>query len=702
MPSFLLHILLLASLGSTDKLILTEGTTPDGARYEIQVRTEKDGSQTKQGSAKYYSASGQLKLSGRFSKGLRTGKWEAWYPGGIRSWTGNYKKGLRCKKWQLFTPTGTQVDRMSGDWQLIDRSGFSGAVRMVGYEVNGTPQGFWRIDWWNGELFAEGDRVNGLREGEWTTHHPDGSPAPRIASGLFAAGEWVGPLGNRANSDRWLLSDDLPAPKAYKWSPYEKVKEAQGLIELLDQLEKQPIEMGSLSTTERDSLLTTFQQYFGGHGFGWSWGAHPDSSGIRTQALKSARTLATLLGDDRPYWSWPGGGVIPPSDPLTVSPYFRSLSIFKGSQGTDFPIAESVYGARSSRPRMTKRKARNSEGQAIDTSLEWLAAAQHPSGLWTAIDSQYASPGRYNVGLTGLALLAFLGAEGHALNGPHSSTIIRGLKALIRLQGKDGAMQSKRGSMGANYEHSMATMALAEAYATSGHGALRQPVRRALDYLARIRSPYAGWRYDSEGLGDADTSVTAWAYQALFAGHTAGFRIDPLIDTNVNKWLDSVTDTSTGRVGYIGPEPGSRSSRIEEVNGHFPPIFVEPMTAAGLTIKRLFGLANSTTKLREALCEKHEDLLNRVPLSWENSRQDSYYAFYGTLAGGIPGSHRGKKSPMHKWRKRAVALIVSKQVKRGEKAGSWDPTDAWGLLAGRVYTTAMYTLSLENAYRFRR
>ena len=36
----------------------------------------------------------------------------------------------------------------------------------------------------------------------------------------------------------------------------------------------------------------------------------------------------------------------------------------------------------------------------------------------------------------------------------------------------------------------------------------------------------------------------------------------------------------------------------------------------------------------------------------------------------------------------------------GSRAGSWDPVDPWGPDGGRVYSTALMTLSLEWFYRY--
>ena len=46
--------------------------------------------------------------------------------------------------------------------------------------------------------------------------------------------------------------------------------------------------------------------------------------------------------------------------------------------------------------------------------------------------------------------------------------------------------------------------------------------------------------------------------------------------------------------------------------------------------------------------------------------------------------------------------ILPNQRKDGDFKGSWDPDGAWGFSGGRVYSTAMMTLSLQVYYRYSR
>ena len=116
-----------------------------------------------------------------------------------------------------------------------------------------------------------------------------------------------------------------------------------------------------------------------------------------------------------------------------------------------------------------------------------------------------------DAGLTGLSLLAFQGAgETHTGDGPYAPVVRKALSWLIRTQRSDGDLREN----GRIYCHSMATLALCEAWAMTRDERLREPAQKAVDYLARAQHSESGsWRYAPGEFGD--TSVFGWAVLAL-------------------------------------------------------------------------------------------------------------------------------------------------------------------------------------------
>jgi len=76
---------------------------------------------------------------------------------------------------------------------------------------------------------------------------------------------------------------------------------------------------------------------------------------------------------------------------------------------------------------------------------------------------------------------------------------------------------------------------------------------------------------------------------------------------------------------------------------------------------------------------------------------DFYYWYYATLAMFQMGGDYWRQ-----WNKHMKAALVNHQRQSGDEAGSWDPIGAWGFAGGRVYATAINTLSLEIYYRYAR
>ena len=52
------------------------------------------------------------------------------------------------------------------------------------------------------------------------------------------------------------------------------------------------------------------------------------------------------------------------------------------------------------------------------------------------------------------------------------------------------------------------------------------------------------------------------------------------------------------------------------------------------------------------------------------------------------------------WNTAVVDELLRQQRDDGEAKGSWDPTDRWSTIGGRVYQTAICTLTLEVYYRY--
>jgi len=350
---------------------------------------------------------------------------------------------------------------------------------------------------------------------------------------------------------------------------------------------------------------------------------------------------------------------------------------------------------------------------AVTAGLRWLARHQADDGGWSC--SAFAtgcagSPcsgggeGQYDVGASGLSLLAFLGAGCTHLTrttyvDPHSKermsfgkTVKRGLDRLLARQTEDGCVGPKQGHY--LYDHSIATLALAEAYGLTNAAAYRAPAQRAVDFLVAARNPGLGWRY-SYRCGDNDTSVTGWAVMALKAAHTSGLSVPRAAFDDARAWLDRVTDP-TGAVGYTAPGVVDVFVAGKNEAWRSRPT----MTAVGLLSRIYIDADPRDPRLAQAAKLLAADLPR-----WDEAAHevDSYYWYYAALALFQFKDGPGGKASWEAWNAAMKQALVPSQKPRkdGCADGSWDPAvDRWGFAGGRVSVTALNTMSLEVYYRY--
>jgi hypothetical protein len=341
--------------------------------------------------------------------------------------------------------------------------------------------------------------------------------------------------------------------------------------------------------------------------------------------------------------------------------------------------------------------------QALKDALEWLKAHQSPDGSWDC--DRFSSncgkigsttcdgPGgpTHDVGITGLALLAFLGDGNTTTQGEYKEQVSKGIAWLKEQQDPHTGLLGERASHDFIYDHALASLAITEAYYFSKSPLIKQTAQLAVNYIIMARNPYAAWRYDVPPVGDNDTSVTGWMVFALASAKDAGIEADykSAFDGALS-WIDEVSDPATGRIGY--DTFGSLSSRTPS-NEHFPREKGEAMTAVGLLCRVFLGQKPDDTPIMH----KHAELLKSKPPLWDPDAYacDMYYWYYGTYA-----MYQMGKPYWPVWEKAMKAAVVDSQRKDGDEKGSWDPVDPWAYAGGRVYSTALMTLCIEVYFRY--
>ncbi len=311
----------------------------------------------------------------------------------------------------------------------------------------------------------------------------------------------------------------------------------------------------------------------------------------------------------------------------------------------------------------------------IDAGNGFLLAAQDPKGHWES--KKYGGGPRYDVGITGLSVLALLVDGPGGLAGDRQAAVSRAIDALVKSQAADGVFGT-RARHAFMYNVALATEAIAEYAVIAGETEnLRKPLEPACDFLVKAQSPGAGWRYEPGG-NECDTSVTARVVCALHAARRAGIAVSETSLRDAQSWIDSMVDATYGNIGYN--YPGGAPARPEGKQDTFPPEYSRSMTAAG-------ALATCYAGAGRAWLPKSLACLAEMPP--QSRYADMYYWQVGARAyvaatGTVPAG----------W----YAALVDAAASCARPDGGMAACDVWSDDGGRIYATAMTVLALAAPF----
>lgn len=369
--------------------------------------------------------------------------------------------------------------------------------------------------------------------------------------------------------------------------------------------------------------------------------------------------------------------------------------------------AAGAYGQRWGKGSLIHEGGSPGTERAVLAGLQWLVRHQDEDGRWNSDDfSQNCTKGKcddagfeyWDGGVTGLALLAFLGAGHTHRHGKFRTTVRKALTWLKKDQQQGGDLDGAFGYEEVEpgrpkeewiYNHAICTMALCEAYAVSRDFTLKKHAQRAVDFCIRAQNPSFGWRYGVRS-GDNDTSVTGWMVLALKAAKTADLNVPKEAFLGARSWFDRATSQS-GVTGYRAPD-GS-SSFLPMQQDKYEPV---PCMTAVAVLCRIF---TGQKKSEEVIKKGERELLDSLPY-WpkEDTRSvNMYYWYYATYAMFQLGGRSWRE-----WNKMMQMTLLPTQRQGGDEDGSWDAVGEWGIAGGRVYSTAINVLTLEIYYRYER
>lgn len=293
-----------------------------------------------------------------------------------------------------------------------------------------------------------------------------------------------------------------------------------------------------------------------------------------------------------------------------------------------------TYFKKSAPPTQPIAAVADENAASVARAREWFCQNQEPDGSWNA--EKWGGNRRFEVALTALPTLALLSAETFTPQG--SSAAARAARWLQEQQTGDGSFGPD--FQGAAYNQSIATLALLHAYQRQPNAALKHSLDAALEAMLARQTADGGWGYLHSPF--ADRSITEWHIEALELAGALG-------------WENARPNLVRGR-SWLATHPNPRTDAEE------------PADSPSAILARTGDAP--------------------VP---DNAKLDFYRAYFLTAA---LQQQRDDSS-----RQRLAAIrhaLLFHQVSDGSDSGSWPSDDRWGRAGGRLYSTALASLSLRD------
>lgn len=355
-------------------------------------------------------------------------------------------------------------------------------------------------------------------------------------------------------------------------------------------------------------------------------------------------------------------------------------------------------GAADDRARPTLVDARTHA--AIDRGLRFLARTQNDNGSWTSdaghkVNDEYAvAPGGRNVhhvGVTGLAVLAFL-ASGHVPGrGPYGGVLDRAVDFLLSRVQHDGFIQADQTRM---YSHAFATLALAEVYGMSRAPALRERLQLAVELTVKGQNEMGGWRYAPFGV-DSDMSVTVCQLVALRAAMNVGLRVrqsavDRALAYVIQSQITAGTAASEDEIGGFWYQPATTRWNRSSFS----------LTAAGVTSLFQAGIYDDVALRRYVSArglpvsgvpsiEKAVEYMERTYQPTARAYPNHYFFYYGNYYAAQAMYSWGGKQPARwaRWYDRVRNDLLAREV-RAPGPGGRGEESYWQSNVGDTHTYA--------------
>jgi beta-lactamase regulating signal transducer with metallopeptidase domain len=316
----------------------------------------------------------------------------------------------------------------------------------------------------------------------------------------------------------------------------------------------------------------------------------------------------------------------------------------------------------------------------------WLLKQQRKDGSWpTGANSNQGAGEFTTIGVTALALLAL---EVRSLQIPEQewkNAVSRGVGFLGSCWNDErGIFMQGDSSSRALPDHALATYAVLRfrGFSSGWHWGIIYD--RAISTLLEARNPYAGWRYSLKPEGDNDSMMTSLVLRTLAESARQGKAIPAQVLQEAHLFLDQMTNSETGRVGYL--KKGSTDPRFHDRAKDYPVQYTELCTA----LSTLARVSTDQDVLEDEASLRGLALIASKPPVWNSNHEsvDYYYWMYGAEAMNQIGGRLAER-----WHGALREVLTKHQ----DPAGFWPAVDAWSTPGANVHSTVCALLAWRAA-----
>ena len=312
--------------------------------------------------------------------------------------------------------------------------------------------------------------------------------------------------------------------------------------------------------------------------------------------------------------------------------------------------------------------------EQVISALSWMKKTQNIDGSWKA----QGKP----VGMTGLALLAYLGHGETPVSPDFGLAVENAIIYLIKVGEKNrGKLTTSTTNKTWCYEHAIATYALAEAYiACKAYNItipnLKETVMAAGHFIMDNQHKSGGWDYgyDTDGTRGGDTSTTSWHLQALMACKISKLFDQETLELSAKNGIKYLEGAKNGRgtVGY-----GTHGNNLARG---------PTMTPGAALCFQQWGKGNRS--------------FTRNAIIWITTTYEFNYKTDANLYMHYHSSHAMINAGGKAWADYNTKTMPNLAAAQNED-GSWNlPGGASHGLSSKHYATCLSTLMLESYYRF--